>query len=93
MREILLIESRLRLRISQKCSIEQHEGKVWQVLDYQSWKEYCAAEFQFSKARSYQLLGFVEIKKSLTDTSQPGLPPANEKQTRALSKLEPASGK
>ena len=42
------------------------------------------------KHRSYQLLDFVEIKQSLTDTSQPGLPPANEKQTRALSKLEPA---
>ena len=70
-----------------------HEGKVWRVLGYESWKEYCVVEFQFSKQRSYQLLDFVEIKQSLTDTSQPGLTPANEKQTRALSKLDPEKRK
>ena len=67
---------------------QAHEGKAWKALGYQSWQAYCTAEFQFSKQRSYQLLHFVEIKRSL-DTSQPGLTPISEKQVRSLAKLKP----
>jgi hypothetical protein len=31
---------------------------------YPSWAEYCKAEFEMSKTRSYQLLDFVEIKQN-----------------------------
>ena len=59
-----------------------HQGKAWKALGYDTWKSYTAAEFRMSEQRSFQLLDFVEIKRSLS--TQPGLSPANEKQARVL---------
>ena len=64
-----------------------HEERAWAALGYSSWKDYCAAEFEMTKQRSYQLLDFVKIRNSLAE-SQPGLTlPSSERQTRALAKL------
>ena len=40
-------------------------GRAWVALGYRSWAEYCKAEFEMSKTRSYQLLDFVEIKQEI----------------------------
>jgi Bifunctional DNA primase/polymerase, N-terminal len=60
-----------------------HGGRAWVALGYVSWKEYCRAEFQMSKPRSYQLLKFVEIKREIERSTFVD-PPQNEGQTRAL---------
>jgi hypothetical protein len=60
-----------------------HEGRAWVALGYVSWKEYCRAEFQMSKPRSYQLLEFVEIKREIERSTFVD-PPQNEGQARAL---------
>jgi hypothetical protein len=60
-----------------------HEERAWAALGYASWKEYCQAEFQMSKTRSYQLLDFVEIKREIQKSTIVDSP-QNESQTRAL---------
>ena len=42
-----------------------HEGKAWVALGYESWREYCTAEFQMSARHSYRLIDFVEVKLAL----------------------------
>jgi hypothetical protein len=63
-----------------------HEGRAWTALGYQSWKEYCTAEFAMSERHSYRLLDFVEIKNVLTDQL---VSPKSESQVRALVSIEP----
>jgi hypothetical protein len=63
-----------------------HEGRAWAALGYQSWKEYCTAEFQMSERHSYRLLDFVEIKNVLADQL---VSPRSESQVRALVSIEP----
>ena len=60
-----------------------HEGRAWVALGYPSWAEYCKAEFEMSKTRSYQLLDFVEIKQEIEKSTILDSP-QNESQTRAL---------
>jgi hypothetical protein len=60
-----------------------HEGRAWVALGYPSWAEYCKAEFEMSKTRSYQLLDFVEIKQEIEKSTIVDSP-QNESQTRAL---------
>lgn len=52
-----------------------HEQKAWEPLGYVSWSAYVIAEFKMSKQRSYQLLDYQSVCKSLSDSkaSQAGL--------------------
>ena len=67
-----------------------HEGRAWEALGYASWKDYCTAEFQMSKRRSYQLLDFVEIKQEVSAIDVECTTvhsPISERQTRPLKSL------
>jgi hypothetical protein len=67
-----------------------HQERAWAALEYSSWKSYCEAEFQMSKQRSFQLLDFVEIKRTIQEsTTVDRVIPQSERQVRPLTQLEP----
>lgn len=46
-----------------------HDEKAWKTLGYKSWKEYIEEEFDFSRARSYQLLEQGNIIEAVSKVS------------------------
>jgi hypothetical protein len=79
------LTDRIRAGVSDVAELlhRAHEGRAWVALGYPSWAEYCKAEFEMSKTRSYQLLDFVEIKQEIEKSTIVDSP-QNESQTRAL---------
>ena len=69
--------------MSPSCCTERMRAEHGSRSDIASWAEYCKAEFEMSKTRSYQLLDFVEIKQEI-ERSTIVDSPQNESQTRAL---------
>ena len=64
-----------------------HQGKARRALGYGSWKEYCTAEFKMmSERRSFQLLDFVEIKRSIPQLNHGTV---SERSLRPLKSVEP----
>ena len=47
--------------------LEAYEGKAWAALDYGSWREYIASEFDMDRSRSYQLIDQGKVIRALTE--------------------------
>lgn len=69
--------------------LELYEGKGWEILGYNSWRECCIAEFEFSQSRVYQLLNNAQVIKTLSDSTIVEQLPQTERQARPLASLEP----
>lgn len=65
-----------------------HEKKAWKSLGYNSWKEYIEIEFEFTRARSYQLLDQGRIIEELSDASDSDLY-LTEKEAKIIKKELP----
>ena len=59
----------------------------WRALGYESWRDCCMAEFEFSQSRIYQLLNHQRVIKNISADSTIVEKPTNESQTRPLQKL------
>lgn len=46
-----------------------HDEKAWVALGYKSWSEYIDKEFEFSRARSYQLLNQARVIEQIQEAS------------------------
>lgn len=64
----------------------------WSALGYKSWRECALSEFDFSQSRLYELLRTAEVTRQISDASET-VAPLTEKQTRALSVVEPEKRK
>ena len=63
-----------------------YEGGAHQALGYSSWADYCAAEFDMGKSRSYQMLDAARVVESLPESTNVDSPPT-ESQARELTPL------
>lgn len=67
---------------------QAHDHKAWLAMGYNSWSEYIEKEFDFSRARSYQLLNQANVIEELTEAS--GVPLyISEREARAIKKRLP----
>lgn len=67
---------------------QAHDSKAWVVLGYKSWSEYVEEEFDFSRARSYQLINQANVIEEINEAS--GVPVyITERQARAIKKRLP----
>lgn len=65
-----------------------HDSKAWLSLGYKSWTEYIEKEFDFSRARSYQLINQANVIEEINDAS--GTPVyITEKEARDIKKRLP----
>jgi len=65
-----------------------HDDRAWIALGYTTWGEYVAKEFEFSRARSYQLLNQANVIEELSEAS--GVPLyITERDARAIKKRLP----
>lgn len=65
-----------------------HDDKAWVALGYKSWGEYIENEFEFSRARSYQLINQANVIEEINDAS--GVPVyLTEREARAIKKRLP----
>lgn len=46
-----------------------HDEKAWVAMGYKSWTEYVSEEFDFSRARSYQLINQANVIESINEAS------------------------
>ena len=46
-----------------------HDTKAWKALGYNSWTEYIEKEFEFSRARSYQLINQANVIEEINEAS------------------------
>ena len=46
-----------------------HDTKAWSSLGYSSWTEYIESEFDFSRARSYQLINQAQVLEEIHEAS------------------------
>lgn len=85
-RQARAITDRIKSRVGEVCAMlyQAHRGMAWKALGHASWNDYVVAEFQMSKSRSFQLLSFVEVRKTLADVDGIDLMPATERQVRPL---------
>ena len=66
--------------------LELYEREGWRVLGYGSWRECAQAEFGYSQAYAYRLLGWAEVERRVSPI---GEMPVNEAQARPLARLDP----
>lgn len=65
-----------------------HDTKAWQALGYNSWTEYIEEEFDFSRARSYQLINQANVIEEINAAS--GVPLyITESEARSIKKRLP----
>lgn len=65
-----------------------HDTKAWLALNYKSWTEYIEKEFEFSRARSYQLINQANVIEEINNAS--GAPIyLSEKEARDIKKRLP----
>lgn len=65
-----------------------HDTKAWQTLGYKSWTEYIEKEFDFSRARSYQLINQANVIEEINEAS--GVPLyITERDARSIKKRLP----
>lgn len=64
--------------------LDLYEGGAHLALGYESWADYCAAEFDMSKAVAYRLLQAARVVGQLPMGNSP---PQNERQARELARL------
>lgn len=65
-----------------------HDTKAWLSLGYKSWTDYIESEFEFSRARSYQLINQANVIEAIDDAS--GVPLyITEREARDIKKRLP----
>lgn len=65
-----------------------HDEKAWVSLGYKSWSHYIESEFEFSRARSYQLLNQARVIEVINEAS--GVPIyLSERDARSITKRLP----
>ena len=65
-----------------------HDTKAWLSLGYKTWTEYIEKEFDFSRARSYQLINQANVIEEINDAS--GVPLyITEREARSIKKRLP----
>lgn len=67
---------------------QAHDDKAWVALGYKSWASYVEGEFDFSRARSYQLINQANVIAEINEAS--GVPLyITEREARAIKKRLP----
>lgn len=66
--------------------LRAHDGKAWQVMGFDSWRDYAVKEFEMSQRRAYYLLDHAKIQVEFSDCTMVQKP--NERQSRHLSTLD-----
>lgn len=65
-----------------------HDTKAWASLGYKSWTEYISSEFDFSRARSYQLINQATVIEEINEASGVNIY-LTEKEARDIKKRLP----
>lgn len=67
---------------------QAHDEKAWVAMGYKSWANYIENEFEFSRARSYQLINQANVIEEINDAS--GVPLyITEREARSIKKRLP----
>lgn len=61
-----------------------YDGRAWAALNYMSWREYAASEFDMSQRRAYQLLDMARVTRALEAADCTMVQKPNERQSREL---------
>lgn len=65
-----------------------HDEKAWVAMGYKSWTEYIEAEFDFSRARSYQLINQARVIEEIEEVAGVDLY-ISEREARSIKKRLP----
>lgn len=67
---------------------QAHDERAWVALGYKTWAEYVETEFEFSRARSYQLINQANVIEEINEAG--GIPLyITEREARAIKKRLP----
>jgi hypothetical protein len=69
--------------------LELYEREGWRALGYSTWRDCVMTEFDFQQSHVYRLLDFARVERNLSPIGGNYPLPTNERQGRALGKLEP----
>ena len=67
---------------------QAHDDKAWVALGYKSWASYVEGEFDFSRARSYQLINQANVIEEINQASGVSVY-ITEREARAIKKRLP----
>jgi hypothetical protein len=75
------ISDRIRSTAGELCSLlaDAHEGRAWEALGYESWREYVEGEFHLSQSHAYRLLNQDRVIRALQEAVEDAVSPNGEK--------------